>query len=656
MSVFCDDVTFIDDGDESVKRFPVGGDSSGNSEALNKEILGEEGVLALRDLESIFDERVYIWLANLYDPITGGFYYSNDARDYEGFLPDAESTKQAMNLIHDIGLGNAKDYYTDEMVARLVAWVQSLQSDEDGYFYHPQWGTDIPIGRRGRDYSWCTGLLNLFGAEPLYTLALDRISGSKTVSLTKPLGMPTSAVIAAAVSDIPENNSHVKSPEALISYLDNLYRQCSTFDAEGNFVDLNSYTFCSTIGTTTGEIKAAGLSDVLIDYLDSKQIPKTGLWEKNVDYRAASGILKISGVYNGCERPFLHVEALVDSMIAIIKSEEPLTQSVYAYNPVAGLVNVLTNVQKYGSGDNSLRVKVGETLRASAVEIITNTKNKIASFKRDDGSFSYNYTGAPAVSAGVPVCYGRAEGDINGCGLVNSTITNLYTLFGMNRPAMFDEDDKAAFREALYSVKPVVKKKMGGETIDFEGSTSLPAEVSVAMNSAGSYRLVTEDGNTSLEITTARGGGDHVRFVAGERVGDECYYVFSADLTYLSANNTTVSQIFFTSRSSFAINIGFSSGFLYVQEHKNVGDRAVLISGVDVIGKTMHIEVRYYPEIARGEITLEVDGNTYTAHTYALFNEQYYDDPLDLVRLYMLNSAVATVRIDNVDVYATKIN
>ena len=654
VSVFCDNVSFTDDGDESVKRFPIGGDSSGNAEAINKEIIGEEGILALRDLESIFDERVYIWLANLYDPITGGFYYSNDARDYEGFLPDAESTKQAMNLLQAIGLGKPDEYYTDEMAARLVAWVQSLQSEEDGYFYHPQWGTDIPIGRRGRDYSWCTGLLNLFGAEPLYTLALDRIPGAKAVSLTMPLKTQRSTVIATAKEDIPENNSHVKSPEALIAYLDNLYNECSTFDADGNFVDLNSYTFCGTVGVTTGEIKAAGLSDVLIDYLDSKQIPETGLWEKNVDYRAASGILKISGVYNSCERPFLYVENLVDSMIEIIKSEEPLSTAVYAYNPVAGLVNILTNVQKYGSGSNALRVKVGETLRASACDIILNTKNKLESFKRDDGSFSYNYTGAPAVSAGVTVCYGGVEGDINGCGLVNSTITNLYTLFGLNRPPMFGEEDKEAFREILHNAQPVVKKKMGGETIDFEGRDTLPTEVSVAMNSDGSYKLVTEDGNTSLEITKQGKGGDSVRFVAGEREGDDGAYVFSADLTYVSANNTIVSQIFFTSRSSFAINIGFAKGLLYIQEHKNSDERAVLISGVDVIGKTLHIEVKYYPNEKRAEISLEVDGNTYTAETSALFNEMYYNDPLDLVKFYMLNSAIAIVRIDNVDVYSTK--
>ena len=651
VSIFSDDVTFVDDGDEGVKRFLYGESYEDNQTAQNREILGEAGVSAMRDLESIFDERVYIWLANLYDPETGGFYYSNDARDYEGFLPDAESTAQALSLIQAIGLGRGQDYYTEEMAERVVAWVQSLQSEADGYFYHPQWGEDIPLGRRGRDYSWCTSLLDRFGAEPLYTLALDRIS---PVSLMMPLSDQRSAVVAVSINQIPENNSHIKSPEALIAYLDNLYKQCSTYDSNGKFVDLNSYTFCGTIGTTTKEIIAAGLTDVLIDYLNSKQHPDTGLWEKEVGYRAASGILKISGVYNSCERPFLYADRLADSMVEIIKSEKPLRESVYVYNPISGLVNVLTNVQKYGSGDNTLRVKVAEILRSSALDIISNTKNKIESFKRADGSFSYSYTGAPAVSAGVPVCYGRAEGDINGCGLVNSTITNLYTLFGMTRPPMFDDDDKEAFREILHNKKPVVKKTLGGKIIDFEGGGGLPAEVSVAISSEGSYGFVTEGKNTSLELSTTRGAGDTVRFISGERGGEGSSYVFSLDLTYLSANNTIVSQIFFTSRSSFALNIGFTGGLMYIQEHRNSGTRAVLISGVEAIGKTVHLDVIYYPQDKCADIILTVDGKTYTAKTDALFNEEYYADPLDTVRFYMLNSSVATVRLDNIDVYSVK--
>ena len=198
-----------------------------------------------------------------------------------------------------------------------------------------------------------------------------------------------------------------------------------------------------------------------------------------------------------------------------------------------------------------------------------------------------------------------------------------------------------------------MKRTLGGNTVDFEGD-SLPAEVSVTITSGGSYSFVKDGSNTSLELTKKAGSGDTVRFLTGERGGAGSSYVLSMDLTYLSANNTTVSQIFFTSRSSFALNIGFTGGLMYVQEHRNSGTRAVLISGVSAIGKTMHLRVEYYPGEKRAEISLEVGGKTYTAETYALFNEEFYSDPLDQVRFYMLNSSVATVRLDNVDVYSTK--
>ena len=53
---------------------------------------GKELAAAYRELYSIFDEELIEWVANLYDPITGGYYYSNAARDNEGFLPDLGRT------------------------------------------------------------------------------------------------------------------------------------------------------------------------------------------------------------------------------------------------------------------------------------------------------------------------------------------------------------------------------------------------------------------------------------------------------------------------------------------------------------------------------------------------------------------------------------
>ena len=70
---------------------------------LESYIGGESGaaiVEALKKLYLIYDDGVATWFPNLYDPAVGGFYYSNSARDTEGFLPDIESTGQALGFIN----------------------------------------------------------------------------------------------------------------------------------------------------------------------------------------------------------------------------------------------------------------------------------------------------------------------------------------------------------------------------------------------------------------------------------------------------------------------------------------------------------------------------------------------------------------------------
>jgi hypothetical protein len=79
-----------------------------------------------------------------------------------------------------------------------------------------------------------------------------------------------------------------------------------------------------------------------------------------------------------------------------------------------------------------------------------------------------------------------------------------------------------------------------------------------------------------------------------------------------------------------------------------------LIEGVPSDGVPVHFEIRYYPKERYAEITLTSCGVEYTAITTALFNPDCADEPFDTVRFYMLNSAVVTVRLDNVKVYTVK--
>ena len=41
--------------------------------------IGSESVEALSEIYGFYDERMYLWLAGLWDGSTGGFYFSNSA-------------------------------------------------------------------------------------------------------------------------------------------------------------------------------------------------------------------------------------------------------------------------------------------------------------------------------------------------------------------------------------------------------------------------------------------------------------------------------------------------------------------------------------------------------------------------------------------------
>ena len=150
----------------------------------------EEITSALKSLYAVYSDDVVSWFANLYEPYVcicsgecqktqycggGGYYYSNSARNTEGYLPDAESTRQALNFISGSGLADSfggyyMDFVPDWMREQIIRFIKGLQ-DSGGYFYHPQWGkelTDTSLSRRARDLKWCTKILEDFGVKPTY--------------------------------------------------------------------------------------------------------------------------------------------------------------------------------------------------------------------------------------------------------------------------------------------------------------------------------------------------------------------------------------------------------------------------------------------------------------------------------------------------------
>ena len=139
-------------------------------------VVGMKSMEKIRELLSIYDERIYLWLAGLYDKNEGGFYFSNSARDTDGFLPDIESTAQAIRILKSSGLFDEDVPYTDifppETSKAIVNFFTSKQAS-DGYFYHPQWGKNITSNRKQRDMRWALFALEKFNVEPNIAVSLN---------------------------------------------------------------------------------------------------------------------------------------------------------------------------------------------------------------------------------------------------------------------------------------------------------------------------------------------------------------------------------------------------------------------------------------------------------------------------------------------------
>ena len=189
------------------------------------EPVASEIVSAFKNHYDVYTDGIVTWFANLYEHETGGFYYSNSARETACFRPDLESTYQTLQFM--LGSGMCAGLSECECVPKwisekIVYFTKSLQ-DPNGYFYHPQWGKkmiDIKTSRRGRDLTWGDRILKRFKDQPTY----DTPSGIKGNGIRADGSVaedyaerkcPTDEVKSNTGVAIPE---HLATKEAFIKY------------------------------------------------------------------------------------------------------------------------------------------------------------------------------------------------------------------------------------------------------------------------------------------------------------------------------------------------------------------------------------------------------------------------------------------------------
>ena len=358
-----------------------------------EKITSPEVASALKELYSLYDVELVDWVAGLYEPKIGGFYFSNTARDleevtYNGkttkLLPDVESTLQAFNFL--IGAGIAPDgfenFLPEKMKQQVGKWVYGLQ-DEDGFFYHPQWGKAITVSRRARDFSWSKSILKCLGIKPKYPTIED-----------------TGTAKASEKTLIPD---HLKSKEAFLEYLDSLN------------VNTASYPAGNTLSSQFVQIKSQGLEEMCIDYLNAHQ-NENGHWHHTSNYYAINGLMKISGTYNYAKRPLPNAKAAAYSALAAISSGEPFSAITDLWNIWVSFTNIGRNLREFGGEEGKRQAdEITAAIRRDAAAAIKTTKSQVALFKKPDFGFGYHKNTPAGFSQGMPVSTDTTtDADLNG--------------------------------------------------------------------------------------------------------------------------------------------------------------------------------------------------------------------------------------------------
>ena len=417
-------------------------------EALKNEVTrrggdGEEFIKAMKEHYSIYNDGLLTWLGDLYDPKIGGFYYSKSGRhtDDPRFLPDIESTNQATNILGQAGLIDSFADLPKEMCDKMAEFVCSLQSDEDGFIYHPQWGKDISTNRRGRDMMWSCHMANKLGIKLPYKTANERLAEAVANSKTEEEKKD-------ALKNLPD---YLKTKEAFIEYLD-------SFDWT-----TRSYPSGNNLAAQIDQIVAAGLADVACDFLNEKQNKENGLWGAEMNFGTVNGVFKISYIYNGAKRLMPYAgKAAIAAMECITRFEEETVHVCSLYNTWYTVINLIGNMRRYGDETAQKEADgIVKQLLLRAPEAIRASTKKISEFRKPDGSFSYYKHNTACESQGALVAVPKPEGGQPDEGDVNATViaatsltSNMYAALELRDFAikLYTKDDLKTFLDAIEKI------------------------------------------------------------------------------------------------------------------------------------------------------------------------------------------------------------
>ena len=359
----------------------------------NFDLLPEDIKEALKRCDLLVGEEQLEYYYNLYDPKTGGFYYSISSRDSEKMTPFSEGTAFAQEALLNGGM-EFPDWYKE----KVGNWILNHQDESDGFFYEELWGKITSGPRLNRDLGSSSGILSRCGMKPLYPLPQERMKANESEKETN--------------TTLPER---LQSKEKMLEYMESL--------------DWSQKSIWSTgqkLSSETSLITAAGLYDFVADYVQTRQNPETGLFGEGLGWMNTNGAMKLGAFMASRKGGYKDAEKAIDSVLKLYGGDEPPTSATWIWNPFVLLERIVNAPDADGDRLLSLLYDKGASIINKAIDCAL-------VLQRKDGGFSGHIARGGNRQQGYLYGYGLAdESDLDGTLIAGPRLRNtIYKLFGL---------------------------------------------------------------------------------------------------------------------------------------------------------------------------------------------------------------------------------
>jgi hypothetical protein len=331
---------------------------------------------AIAKMDQVFGPS-FDWWAKVYDPDSGGFFYSLSARNNARFGADIEATQKAIRVLEWSGvLDKTPAAFRD----RVVRFMQQRQDAKSGFFYDPQNRNEYSHNSRSRALGMATQVLELCGGKAQHPLPLERLKENK---------------------ESAEHYAHLASPKAFRAWIDQLFLTSRAWTAGARI-----RTQAETLQEMEEPLRTQ-LLDVLVDVFKAQQ-KSDGLVGQPKDkwFSRLSGTYKIASCLEMNGRAIPEAKTIMRTVLHRLDHTD-YDSLIVLYNTV----NVLSILDRTtGCFDVSRK--------AAIIERFTEL---LKPFQAKDGGFTTQRGRGNPLAHGFILAENVIEGDTNATGLAHKS-------------------------------------------------------------------------------------------------------------------------------------------------------------------------------------------------------------------------------------------